>query len=343
MDEPRPIDRYGGCVADLKSIADRFLFWSERSPLRHQFFLWQGPGDPSLGAWKQFLLDVGIFPFKANAPGELVKFDFSSASTCHGFRWQGRVEVRAPSAKPRYIWRAFRPENAVHDLEDLAKRAIVALSRMHEVREWCLPGAESKIPMAFRGRVPSSGNMTYFWLRFLYECASEWPDSPSWMPKTRELVRKGTSVKLSESQDVWRLSAEAIFRWMPPDVDDFMSAWKAAPAKTVTEKPKPHWDAKTMLLMYQGEIVRKVSRSAKNVIDLLNAAEEAGWPEVIGQPDKWKYEDPKCLDSCGARVQQETPHAGFCCISKRPVTPSHGISGRNPPASGRNGAIFLTR
>ena len=51
-----------------------------------------------------------------------------------------------------------------------------------------------------------------------------------------------------ESQDVFRLSSEAISRWLPSDMDDFMIAWMATPKPPHPEEDKPHWDEEKSLL-----------------------------------------------------------------------------------------------
>jgi hypothetical protein len=122
MGEARPIDRYRGCISDLKRLCKGFQSWSERLRLRHLLILWQGPGKPTRKIWREFLLEVAVFPVEAKTPGELVKFDFSGTSTCHGFRWQGREGSRVPPGKPQYVPGPFRhQDNILYYLKDLAR------------------------------------------------------------------------------------------------------------------------------------------------------------------------------------------------------------------------------
>jgi hypothetical protein len=48
---------------------------------------------------------------------------------------------------------------------------------------------------------------------------------------------------------------------------------------------RPRWDAETMTLSYRGEIVRKVSGRASNMLPILNAFERLAWPGRIAISD----------------------------------------------------------
>ena len=280
MDEARPIDRYRGCISNLQGLSKEFQNWSELSPMRHQLILWQGPGDPpTTEAWKEFLLEVGIFPFEANTPDDNAEFHFlPDASRCNSFRWRETPEIRDGEF------------DILLDFEHLALDAYGGLSSMLKVHEWYLPGAECKVPKWFwPGRDPGSG-MIYPWLQVLYESASEWPavsDAPAWMPTTRDLVGKKAIAKLVESQDVWMLSAEAISRWLPPDVDDFMAAGKAAAytaPKPYREKEKPNWDGEARRLTYKGCLIKEFNQPSENQTLVLASFQEDSWPNQIFDP-----------------------------------------------------------
>jgi hypothetical protein len=135
--------------------------------------------------------------------------------------------------------------------------------------------------------------MTYLWLQFLQDCAAECPaipDAPPWMPQTRELVGKKGKAKFVECSNVWTLSAEAISRWLPPDVDNFMAAWKeiADALRAAREEATPHWDAKHFKLTYKGETIKQLNTGATARIVLLNLLEKARWSGSVDEPDEWK-------------------------------------------------------
>jgi hypothetical protein len=293
MEGPRPIDVYGGCISALQSLRKEFLDWSERSSLRHQLILWQGPGDPpSREAWEKFLLAVGVFPFEPSAPDEKAEFHFlPDASRCNSFRWLETPRIR----EEEY--------DALREFEQLTLRAYGGLHSMLDVHDWCLPGKECSVPKWFwLGRDPPFG-MKYPWLQFLYECAAEWPvipNAPAWMPKPRELTVWKTSAKLIESQNVWALSAEAISRWLPPDVDDFMSAWKEIgdAIRAKREEARPHWDAEESLLTYNRKPIKRFKQPAENQKAVLAAFEKARWPNRISASDvSWDNPTSKQRDS----------------------------------------------
>jgi hypothetical protein len=144
--------------------------------------------------------------------------------------------------------------------------------------------------------------MTHLWLESLYAATSEWPplpDAPPWMPKTRELVGKKARAKLIESQDVWMLSAEAISRWLPPDVDDFLREWQriAAASKAAHDEAIPQWDAENSVLIYQDAEILRFKRPAPRQVELLNAFEnKVHWARPVGEKDVWKdCDSPKRL------------------------------------------------
>jgi len=300
MDEERPIDRYRGCISSLQELRKQFQSWSESSPMRHQMIQWQGPGDPpTREVWKEFLLEVGIFPFEARMPDEQAEFHFMpDASRCNSFRWRETPYIR--EGEYDIFW----------EFEGLAQHAIVGLGNMRRVHEWCLPGSECRVPKWFRPMLDLRGGMMYAWLQVLYDRASEWPtvsDTPAWMPMTRELVGKSVKAKLVESGDVWMLSAEAISRWLPPDVDDFMSTWKAVALtaqKASYVNEKPHWDDAKSTLTYKGQVVKKFKQPAKNQKPVLAAFETAGWPSRIADPLPSNYHNPKRLGDTVDQLNQ---------------------------------------
>ncbi len=303
MEGPRPIDVYRDHISNLQELREEFLELAKRLPLRHQLFLWQGPGEPSNTAWEQFLLEEGILPDKATVPGEKASFEFSTSTCCQGFRWQGQDEIPVLEAIFQNMPARLQPlqgSGIMPHFDNMALRAIVGLQGMHEVHEWCLPGAKSMVPTLFLAPiVPASSSMAQRWLESVYAAASEWPaisDAPAWMPTTRDLVGKKAKAKLVESQEVWMLSAEAISRWLPPDVDDFMSSWKAIASALPSQKPQPHWDAAKSELTYNGKVVKRFKQPAKNQTTVLAAFEQAGWPDRIPDPLSTKgFPNPKRL------------------------------------------------
>jgi hypothetical protein len=50
------------------------------------------------------------------------------------------------------------------------------------------------------------------------------------------------------------------------------------------EKTKPSWDKEDSTLCYNNETIRKLQPKAKNVIRLLDAFQEQGWPDMIEDP-----------------------------------------------------------
>ena len=192
--------------------------------------------------------------------------------------------------------------SVVYYLKDFAPRVFAALSRMHEVHEWCLPGTESRVPTAFRFlRHPSSRKrIMNLWLESLYAIATKWPPLPDapWMPKTRELGGKKAKVNLIESEDVLLLSAEAISRWLPPDVDNFLAEWQrmAAASRARRDEAIPHWDAENSVLTYQGMEILRFKRFAERQVQLLDAFEKSRWERPVGEKDMWENCDsPKRL------------------------------------------------
>ena len=141
--------------------------------------------------------------------------------------------------------------------------------------------------------------MVSAWLQALYDCASEWPaipDAPPWMPKTTELTGKKGKAKMVECSNVWALSAEAVSRWLPPKVDDFLAAWQEIghALRAAREAAIPHWDRKHFKLTYKGETVKQLNKGAGDQIVLLDLLEKARWSGSVDEPDDWKTgEDPK--------------------------------------------------
>jgi hypothetical protein len=79
------------------------------------------------------------------------------------------------------------------------------------------------------------------------------------------------------------LSAEAISRWLPPDVDD---------------QEKPHWDAARSKLTYKGQVIKRFKQPAKNQESVFAAFEEARWVTRIGDPVSPKgLPDPRQLSA----------------------------------------------
>ena len=248
--------------------------------MQHQLIVWQGAGGPpTTDEWKKLLLEAGIFPFEASTPDANAEFHFlPDASRCNSFRWRGEPEILEV------------------DFEHLTQEAVGSLHQMLDVHDWCMPGTECRVPRQFlRGIDPPFG-IKYAWLQIVYDVVSEWPamvDGPAWMPKTRELVGTKARARLIETQDAWMLSAEAVTRWLPPDVDDFLSAWKTI-SRSTPEMVKPKWVAATSTLTYEGQVIKRFRQPAPNQKAVLAAFQKANWPSRIPDPLSSKvHRNPK--------------------------------------------------
>lgn len=62
-----------------------------------------------------------------------------------------------------------------------------------------------------------------------------------------------------------------------------------------TDPEKPSWNENSLQLLFKGEIVRRVVRrnAAKNILCIVRAFEEAGWPDCIDDP--LSHHDPQDL------------------------------------------------
>ncbi len=323
MDGPRPIELYGDSISILRGLLKEFREWSGWSPLRHQLIVWQGQGDPPISKdWEKFLLEVGIFPHEAIAPDEKTEFQFlPDASMCNGFRWRETSHIR--DGEYDILW----------EFEQLTLSAHGALSRMLRVHDWCLPGTECRLPGWFLpGRDPPFG-LKYLWLQFLYDRAAEWPplpDAPPWMPMTRTLVGKKAKAKLIECRDVWMLSAEAISRWLPADVDDFMSAWKSIP-KPAPKEDRPHWDAARRLLTYKGKDIKRLTKNAKNLEIVVQRFEETHWSRPVTEKELWNHTDKKWLDSAMRELNKRHITPGLMHFEMKGTIEITWGSGPKPP------------
>jgi hypothetical protein len=134
----KPIDRYGNAIACLQGLRKKFQDWSELSPMQHQMILWLGPGDPpTIEAWKEFLLEVGIFPYEASTPEERTEFRLlPDASRWNSLRWRD-----APKIRGEY--------DILLESKELVLHVYSGLRTMLWVHEWCLLGSECKVPKWF--------------------------------------------------------------------------------------------------------------------------------------------------------------------------------------------------